>query len=192
MDDVRKEVADELIPKAFRAEVEKSGFLPVSQPQVTDLHFKEGEPLKFKAVFEVLPEIDVRGYKDLKAEKADISVSDDEVNEALKSLQERQASYDAVEDRELKDGDFAQISFTGTAKGTNTVAEKKAEIADRKEQESETPNAVQEAIDKQVEAEIAKPVKVDEVLVEIGGKNTVKDFSDNLRGAKPAMTGSST
>ena len=55
MDDVRSEVADELIPKAFRAEVQKGGLLPVSQPRVTDLQFKEGEPLKFKAVFEVLP-----------------------------------------------------------------------------------------------------------------------------------------
>lgn len=182
MDDVRSEVADELIPKAFRAEVEKSGLLPVSQPRVTDLHFKDGEPLKFKAVFEVLPDIEVKGYKDLKAEKADITVSEDEVNEALKELQQRQASYDAVEDRELKNGDYAQISFSGTAKGTKDVAEKKAAIA---EKQGDEPNAVQEAINKSVEDEIAKPVKVDEVLVEIGGKNTVKDFSDNLRGAKP-------
>ena len=182
MDDIRSEVADELIPKAFRAEVEKSKLLPVSQPRVTDLHFKEGEPLKFKAVFEVLLEIEVRGYKDLKAEKADVSVSEDEVNEALKTLQERQAAYDVVEDRELRDGDFAQISFTGIAKGTKAVAEKKAESAEKKAGEA---NAVQDAINKKVEDEIAKPVKVDEVLVEIGGKNTVKDFSDNLRGAKP-------
>jgi trigger factor len=183
MDDVRSEVADELIPKAFRAEVGKSKLLPVSQPQVTDLHFKDGEPLKFKAVFEVLPEFDVRGYKDLKAVKADISVKDEEIEEALKELQQRQAAYDAVEDRELKDGDFAQISFTGTAKGTKAIAEKKAEIADKKD--GEEPNAVQKAINDSVEAEIAKPVKVDEVLVEIGGKNTVKDFSEHLRGAKP-------
>ena len=181
MDDVRSEVADELIPKAFRAEVEKNGLLPVSQPRVTDMNFNDGEPLKFKAVFEVLPEIEVKGYKDLKAEKADISVSEDEVNEALTELQQRQASYDAVEDRELKDGDYAQISFSGTAKGTKAIAEKKAEIA---EKAGET-NAVQDAINKSVEEEIAKPVKVDEVLVEIGGKNTVKDFSDHLRGAKP-------
>jgi trigger factor len=180
MNDVRSEVADELIPKAFRAEVKKGGLLPVSEPRVTDFHFKEGEPLKFKAVFEILPEISVTGYKDLKAEKADITVNDDEVDEALKELQQRQASYDAVEDRELKDGDYAQISFSGTAKGTKKIADKKAEIEDKKEK-----NAVAEAIEQKVEEEIAKPVKVDEVLVEIGGKNTVKDFSDNLRGAKP-------
>ena len=92
MDDMRSEVADELIPKAFRAEVEKSGLLPVSQPRVHGHELQRRRAAEFKAVFEVLPEIEVRGYKELKAEKADISVSDDEVNEALKSLQERQAS----------------------------------------------------------------------------------------------------
>ncbi|MCU1308486.1 MAG: trigger factor [Acidobacteriaceae bacterium] len=186
MDDVRSEVVDALIPEHFRAEVEKQGLIPVSQPRVTDLHFHENDPLKFKAVFEVLPEINVAGYTELKTEKKDISVSEDELTEALKSLQERQAAYDAVEDRELQDGDYAQISFSGTAKGTKAVAEKKAEIASKKKAEKNNdPPTVQDAINQKVEEEIAKPVEVNEVLVEIGGKNTVKDFSDNLRGAKP-------
>jgi trigger factor len=184
MDDVRSEVVDALIPEHFRAEVEKQGLIPVSQPRVTDLHFHENDPLKFKAVFEVLPEINVAGYTELTTEKKDISVSEDELTEALKSLQERQAAYDAVEDRELADGDYAQISFSGTAKGTKAVAEKKAEIASKKAEKHESPT-VQDAINRKVEEEIAKPVEVNEVLVEIGGKNTVKDFSDNLRGAKP-------
>lgn len=184
MDDVRSEVVDALIPEHFRAEVEKQGLMPVSQPRVTDLHFHENDPLKFKAVFEVLPQIDVAGYADLKTERKDISVSEDELTEALKTLQERQAAYDAVEDRPLQDGDYAQISFKGTAKGTRAVADKKEEIASKKAEKQE-PSPVQEAIDQKVEEEIAKPVEVNEVLVEIGGKNTVKDFSDNLRGTKP-------
>jgi trigger factor len=185
MDDVRSEVVDALIPEHFRAEVDKQGLIPVSQPRVTDLHFHDGEPLKFKAVFEVLPEIDVAGYAELKTERKDISVSDDELNEALKSLQERQAGYEAIEDRELRDGDYAQISFSGTAKGTKAVAEKKAEIASKKAEKNDSSPTMQDAIDQKVEEEIAKPVEVDEVMVEIGSKNTVKDFSDNLRGAKP-------
>jgi trigger factor len=84
----------------------------------------------------------------------------------------------------LQDGDYAQISFSGTAKGTKAVAEKKAEIASKKAEKNDSPS-VQDAINQKVEEEIAKPVEVNEVLVEIGGKNTVKDFSDNLRGAKP-------
>jgi trigger factor len=182
MEDVRSEVVEALVPEYFRKAVDKEGYLPVSQPRITDLHFHEGEPLKFSAVFEVLPEIQVKDYRGLKAEKKDISVSQSEVEEALKTLQERQASYDAVEDRELKDGDFANISFSGRAKGTKAIAEKKAELAATKETGDEE-NKVQDAIEAAVEAESAKPVEVDDVLVEIGGKNTVKEFTENLRGA---------
>ncbi|MEO5936485.1 MAG: trigger factor [Terriglobales bacterium] len=187
MDDVRSEVVEALVPEHFRQAVDKEGYLPVSQPRITDLHFKEGEPLKFTAVFEVLPEIEVKGYKGLKAEKKDISVSEAELEEALKTLQERQASYDAEEDRELKEGDYANISFSGRAQGTKAIAEKKAEIAAKKEsaEGDDTDNKVQEVINAAVETEAAKPVEVNDVLVEIGGKNTVKEFTDNLRGAKP-------
>lgn len=184
MDDVRSEVVEALVPEYFRRAVDKEGFHPVSQPRITDLHFHEGEPLRFSAEFEVLPAISVKDYKGLKAERKDISVSEDEVNEALKSLQERQASFDAVDDRELRDGDFANISFTGRAKGSKAIVEKKAEIAAKKESES-GEDKVQEALNAAVEAEAAKPVEVSDVLVEIGGKNTVKEFTENLRGAKP-------
>jgi len=189
MDDVRSEVVEALVPEHFRVAVDKEGYLPVSQPRITDLHFHEGEPLKFTAVFEVLPEIEVKDYKGLKAEKKDVSVSEAELEEALKTLQERQASFDAVEDRELQDGDYANISFSGRAKGTKAIAEKKAEIAAKAKQEAPdgdaADNKVQEAINAAVEAEAAKPVEVNDVLVEIGGKNTVKEFTENLRGLKP-------
>jgi trigger factor len=186
MEDIRSEVVEALVPQHFQQAVDKAGYHPVSQPRITDLHYHEGEALKFTAAFEVLPEIEVKDYKGLKAEKKDFSVSDGEIEEALKSLLERQASFEAVEDRPLKDGDFANISFAGHAKGTKAIAEKKAELAAKKsEGEGASENKVQEAIDAAVEAEAAKPVEVNDVLVEIGGANTVKEFTENLRGAQP-------
>lgn len=189
MDDVRQEVVESLVPDAFRAEVQRSQLVPVSQPRISDLHFHQGEPLRFKATFEVLPPIEVTGYKDLSIEKKDITVTDEEVQEALKSLQDRQASYEAIDDEAhaVQDGEFAQISFVGTAKGTKKIAAKKAELtAKRAEQPEGEPAdpAVQAAIDNAVEDEINKPVEVNDVLVEIGGKNTVKEFSENLKGLK--------
>ena len=145
--DIQNDVVDALVPKYFRQEADKQGLIPVSQPRVTDLHVHEGEPLRFKASFEVLPEIKVDGYKDLRAEKEEISVTDDEVEQALKGLQEDRATYTPIEGRPLADGDYAQVSFDSTPK------------------ESE-----------------GKPVHMDDVLVEIGGKNTIPEFSENLRG----------
>ena len=163
-DGLKNDVAEALIPKYFRREAEKLGLIPVSQPRVTDLHIPDlnthdGEPLTFKATFEVLPEIQVEGYKDLRADKPEIAVTDEEVEQALAGLREQHASYTTVEGRPLAEGDFAQASMDGKPKD--------AAVA-----EAAKSNPVH-----------VNPVHMDEVLIEIGGKNTVPEFSQNLTGA---------
>jgi trigger factor len=113
-EDVKSEVIESLVPKYFRREVEKQGLDPVSQPRVSDLDLKEGEPLRFKASFEILPEIDISGYEEVRAECRDTSVSDEEVDRALNSVREQHATFNAIDGRELQDGDYAQVSLTGT------------------------------------------------------------------------------
>jgi trigger factor len=151
---LKNDVAEALIPKYFHREAEKQGLIPVSQPRVTDLHMHDGEPLTFKASFEVLPEIHVEGYKELRADKPEISVSDEDVDQALNSVREQHATYTTVEARPLAEGDFAQASMDGKPKDGKDVADAKA-----------------------------NPVHMDDVLIEIGGKNTVAEFSQNLTGA---------
>ena len=149
-EDLKSDVVEALVPRYFRKEAEKRGLIPVSQPQVTDLHIHDGEPLRFKAKFEILPEINVEGYKELRSEHPEIVVKDEEVEEALTSVREQHATYTSVEGRPLADGDFAQASMDGKPKEDDGAAQ---------------------------------PVHMDEVLIEIGGKNTVQEFTENLRGA---------
>src|SRR5579864_3536561 len=106
-EDLKTEVVEALIPQYFRQETEKQHLVPVSQPRVSDLHLHEGEPLRFKASFEVMPEIEVAGYKEVRAEKPEITVTDEEVNEAVNSLREQHATFTSVEGRPLADQDFA-------------------------------------------------------------------------------------
>jgi len=115
-EEIKSEVVDALVPRYFRQETSKLGLTPVSQPRVTDLHIHEGEPLRFKASFEVLPEIKVDGYKELRADKPAISVTNEEVEQRLRNLQEQHATFTSVEGRPLADGDFAQISMDGKPK----------------------------------------------------------------------------
>jgi trigger factor len=149
-EDLKSDVVEALVPKYFRKEAEKLGMIPVSQPRVTDLHIHDGEPLRFKASFEIMPEIKVEGYKELRADHPEIVVKDEEVEEALASVREQHATFESVEGRPLADGDFAQASMDGKPK----------------EGDDQT-----------------QPVHMDEVLIEIGGKNTVPEFTENLRGA---------
>ena len=147
-EDIKSEVVEALVPRYFRRETDKQGLIPVSQPRVTDLHIHEGEPLRFKASFDVLPEIKVTGYKELRAEKSEVKVTNEEVEEALKNLQEQHASFTTVEGSTLAESDFAQVSLDGKPKDGE-----------------------------------GKPVHMNEILVEIGGKNTMPEFTENLRGA---------
>jgi trigger factor len=172
-DELKQEVVEALVPKYFREEVQKQGLAPISQPRIVDFHFEDGEPLRFKAVFEVLPNIELASYSDIKVEKADISVADDEIERELQALRENQASYNSVEeDRGLRDGDFAQASFTGTP-----IEKQESGLVDPAG--SPVSSGQQPA-----KPTGAQPVHMDDVLVDIGGTNTVREFNDNLRGAK--------
>jgi len=66
--DIKNDVVDTLVPRYFRKEADKLGLVPVSQPRVTDLHVHDGEPLRFKASFEIMPTIRAEGYRELRAE----------------------------------------------------------------------------------------------------------------------------
>jgi trigger factor len=147
-EDLKSDVVEALVPRYFRKEADKQGLIPVSQPQVTDLHLKENEPLRFKASFEVMPEIKVEGYKELRAEKPEIVVTGEEVEQSLTGLREQHATYTSVEGRALADGDYAQVSLDGQPKDGD-----------------------------------GKPVHMDEIMVEIAGKDTMPEFTENLRGA---------
>ncbi len=152
-DDIKGEIVEALVPRYFREETQKQNLQPVSQPRVTDLHLHQGEPLTFKASFEILPDFKVAAYDDIRIERLPTEVTEEEVDQSLTNLRQRQATYNPVEEeRPLADGDFAVVGFKGTPKDGEADA---------------------------------KPVEVDEVMVEIGGEDTIPEFSENLRGAKP-------
>ena len=151
-DEIKSELVEALVPRYFREETQKQNLHPVSQPQVTDLHLNRGEPLTFKASFEILPEFKLEAYDDIRVEKFPTEVTEEEVELALNNLRQQHATYSPVEeDRGLADGDFALVGFKGIPKDGDADA---------------------------------KPVEVDEVMVEIGGKDTLPEFNENLRGAK--------
>ena len=156
---IRDEVVEAILPAHFRAAIADKGLRPVSQPQVSNLQLEEGQPLRFKAVFEVLPEFSVEGYQEVKVEKPSTELTDEEFDAELERIRDSRSTMEPVtEDRGLEDGDWAQISFTGELNGENAEG---------------------------AEAEKAQPIEGHDVSVEIGGKDTVEAFSDALRGAKP-------
>src|ERR1700757_1673075 len=67
-DDIKGEVLQTLVPEHVEKAVAEQKLTPVSQPQVHNLDYQEGQPLKFRASFEVLPEFSLGDYKNLEIE----------------------------------------------------------------------------------------------------------------------------
>lgn len=162
---IRQDVVESMIPGNFRAAIEQQNLHPVSQPQLIDLKIEDGQPLTFKAAFEVLPEFAVEGYQQVMVEKPDTTLAEEEFDSEMERVRDSRSTMEPVTDeRALADGDWAQISFKG-----------------------EVQNEVQGEAEAQGEAAAAQPVSGEDVMIEVGGKNTLASFNDALRGAKPGQ-----
>src|SRR6202044_4085633 len=112
--EVRQEVLESLVSDKFRQALESQHLRPVSQPQISELLLADGAPLKFKATFEVLPEINIDGYDATKVERPNAGLEEGEFEAELANVLDHHATVEPVdEDRPLTDGDWAEIEFKG-------------------------------------------------------------------------------
>jgi trigger factor len=116
-EDIKGEVVQSLVPERVEKAVTEQKLTPVSQPQVEKLDFTEGQPIKFRAVFEVLPEFELGNYKDLELEMPTMDITDDDVTKTLEEMRERAAAFAPVEGRPAENGDYVQLKLTGTPEG---------------------------------------------------------------------------
>jgi trigger factor len=161
--EVRQEVLEALVSDRFRKAIDAQELKPVSEPQLLDLQLFDGQPLKFKAAFEVAPVIDVTGYDSVSIPKPNVALTEEEFEAELNRTLDSYATVETVdEDRALVNGDWAEIEFKGEFKDlVQTVTEDGLASTDTKE-----------------------PVTGQDVLVEVGGKNTLAAFNEALNGAK--------
>ncbi len=161
--EVRQEVLESLVDARFRKALAEQDAQPVSQPQVSELFLVEGQDLRFRATFEVGPQFDPVGYDSVSVQRPDVTLTDEEFDAELSNVLDRHATVEPVEeDRPLADGDWAEIGFTGKVQDL-------AQVVGEEGVESKTEEA---------------PITGDDVLLEIGGKNTLPAFTEGLRGTK--------
>jgi trigger factor len=164
--EVRQEVLESLVSERFRKAIDEQKLQPISQPQLLDMQLFDGQPLKFKAAFEVAPVFDVAGYDSVHVTKPEAELTNDEYDAELNRVLDSHATVEPVdEDRALVDGDWAEIEFRG-----------------------EVQDLAQTVTDEGIaNASKTEPITGQDVLVEVGGKNTLPAFNEALRGSKPGQ-----
>jgi len=115
--DIQGEVLQSLVPEYLEKALDEKKLVPVTRPEVDKVEFKEGEPLKFRAVFEVLPEFELSNYKGLEIQVDAVEAGQAQVDKVVEEMRERAATFVPVEGRAAKDGDFALIKLSGMPEG---------------------------------------------------------------------------
>jgi trigger factor len=146
--DIRQKVLESLVPKFFDSTVQEEKLQVISQPDIKEVHFHAGEPIKFKAEFEVAPDVELGEYKGLEVVYADPEVTGEDVDKRVEEIRNEKATFVNMDARPLADGDFAVVSL--------------------------------ESIEG-----MEPPLKQDELTIEVGGKETLEGFTENLRGMEP-------
>jgi len=113
---VRQEVLGNVLQASFEEAVAEHKLNPAGGPRIEPISLEQGQDLKFRAIFEVYPEIEVKGIESLEIEKPLASVQPADVDAMLESLRKQRPEFIAV-DRAAGDSDRVTIDFAGTIDG---------------------------------------------------------------------------
>ena len=112
-----EDAADEAINATCMQAMDESGLEIVSRPEVAVEQIGKDKPFIYTALVAVRPEVILGEYKGIEVEKADASVTAEDVDAELKKVQEQNARLLNVEDRPVADGDKTVIDFEGFVDG---------------------------------------------------------------------------
>ena len=107
---------DEIFPQVYEESVINQGVKAVGRPNLTDMSISEEGIVTLTLTTEVYPEVTLGEYKGIEAPKAEVNVSDEQVEAELKTMAQNVASTETVE-RAAEMGDTANIDFEGFDNG---------------------------------------------------------------------------
>ena len=111
--EIEEEVVSRLLGQTFRDVMKEKGLEPVGDPQLEHIDaFIEGAPMKFKAKFEVKPQIELAEYRGLEIDEPRIEITDTDVDAMIERLRSSMSHLRPVTDRAAQDGDVATIELT--------------------------------------------------------------------------------
>jgi trigger factor len=108
-----EDALDIVIPPAYEEALEETKLDPIDQPKLDIKEFEEGKNIVITADVEVKPEVELAIPEEVEVVKVISEVDDEQVENSLKEMQEKNARIINVEDRPVKEGDTVTIDYKG-------------------------------------------------------------------------------
>lgn len=112
---VRQDVLEGLVPKHLQKKFEQEELRVVGRPNISEVHFEAGEPLRFKAEFEVAPDVELGEYRNVTIHYSEPEVSEEDINQRIEQLREQKAQFVTIDPRPAEDGDYCLVSLESIA-----------------------------------------------------------------------------
>jgi trigger factor len=116
-DQVLGDVAETIVNRVVKEELEGRGLRPLASPKVAELKIDEKQPMTFKAVFETLPIVDLPEYRGLSVKARAAEVKEEDIGREIDRMREEAARFDPVEGRATQKGDFAMVDLAWRVEG---------------------------------------------------------------------------
>lgn len=113
---VRQEIVGEMMSKSYYDAITEKDLKPAGQPRIEATTVEEGKDLEFTAVFEVYPEIELPDFSNIKVERLQAEVDDEDIDKMIDTLREQRKSWTEV-DRAAQDQDMVNIDYVGRKGG---------------------------------------------------------------------------
>jgi trigger factor len=125
---VRQEVLTELMQASFTEAITEQKLSPAAGPRIEPIAAAPGEDLKYRAIFEIFPEVRLASVDGLAIVRPVAEVTEADVDAMVQNLREQRPKFDAV-DRESRETDRVTMDFTGLVDGQPFEGSKGDDVA---------------------------------------------------------------
>ena len=113
-----EEAFNEIAPEIYEEAIKENNIEPVARPEIDITQIGTGKELIFTAMVTVKPEVELGEYKGIEIEKKEYPVSDEDVENSIKAMAEKNARIITCDDDKIiENGDTAVIDFEGFVDG---------------------------------------------------------------------------
>src|SRR4030042_4061681 len=112
-----EKTAEKLIPECYLEAINKNNIQPINQPEIKVIQIEEDKPLIFEATVQVRPEVKLGSFDKITIQKEDVKVTNTDINNEIRRIQENLAKLKIVKGRQAKEGDFLVVDSIGYLEG---------------------------------------------------------------------------
>ena len=113
---VRQEVLGDVVQSTFAEAVLQQNLTPATGPRIEPINMEQGSDLKYRAVFEIFPDVQIKGLESIEVNRPQAEVTPADVDAMIENLRQQRPTFVAV-DRESRDTDRVTVDFEGTIEG---------------------------------------------------------------------------